>query len=220
MIKFFDILRKCPLFEGIADERLDKILHCLGASSDFYDKKYTIFKEGKPIRYIGVVLSGSVQEVQIDYFGNRSILTETRAGGIFGQAFACSGEIPATLSYIANEPSDIMLLDCNHILHTCSVNCSFHQQMIYNLMKNMANSNIELHQRIEITSKRSTREKLMAYLTLYAAKESSNEFDIPFDRQELADYLEVERSGLSAEISKLRAEGIIESNKRHFVINS
>ncbi len=220
MIKFFDILRKCPLFDGIEDENLDKILHCLSAAADFYDKKYTVFAEGKPIKYIGIVLSGSVQTVQIDYYGNRSILSEAAPGDMFGQAFACSGAIPASLSYIANEPSEIMLLDCNHILHTCSVNCSFHQQMIYNLMKNMAQGNIELHQRIEITSKRTTREKLMTYLSLYAQKTGSNEFDIPFDRQELADYLEVERSGLSAEISKLRAEGVIESNKRHFVLNA
>lgn len=220
MIKFFDVLRKCSLFDGIEDENLDKILHCLRATPDFYDKKFTIFTEGKPVKYIGIVLSGSVQAVQVDYYGNRSILTETTPGGMFGQAFACSGAIPDTLSYIASEPSDIMLLDCNHILHTCSNNCGFHQQMIYNLMKNMANANIELHQRIEITSKRSTREKLMAYLSLYAQKTGSKEFDIPFDRQELADYLEVERSGLSAEISKLRAEGILESNKRHFVLNA
>lgn len=218
MIDFFNVIRKCPLFEGIADDGLDKILHCLGAVSDFYDKKFTVFAQGKSIKHIGIVLSGSVQTVQIDYYGNRSIVAEASPGEMFGQAFACSGTVPASLSYIANQPSNIMLLDCSHILHTCTHNCGFHQMMIYNLMKDMAKGNIELHRRIEITSKRSTREKLMAYLSLYAAKAGSNEFDIPFDRQELADYLEVERSGLSAEISKLKAEGVLESVKRHFVI--
>ncbi len=218
MKKYFEIIRRCSLFDGIADEHLDKILHCLGASPDFYDKKFTVFTEGKPIKYIGIVLSGSVQAVQVDYYGNRSILSETLPGEMFGQAFACSGTVPASLSYIANQPSDIMLLNCDHILHTCSHNCSFHQHMIYNLMRDMAKGNIELHRRIEITSKRSTREKLMTYLSIYAAKVGSNEFDIPFDRQELADYLEVERSGLSAEISKLRTEGVLDSNKRHFVL--
>ncbi|MBR6513942.1 MAG: Crp/Fnr family transcriptional regulator [Clostridia bacterium] len=220
MQKYFDVLRKCPLFDGIADTGLDKILHCLGASADFYDKKFTVFAEGKPVKYIGIVLSGAVQAVQIDYYGNRSILSETGPGEMFGHAFACSGSVPASISYIASQPSDIMLLDCGHIVHTCSHNCGFHQQMIYNLMKDMANANIELHRRIEITSKRSTREKLLTYLSLYAARVGSREFEIPFDRQELADYLEVERSGLSAEISKLRAEGVIESNKRHFIINT
>ena len=88
--------------------------------------------------------------------------------------------------------------------------------MIYNLLKNVAAKNIQFHQKIEITAKRSTREKLMSYLTLQAKKAGSQSFDIPFDRQELADYLEVERSGLSAEISKLRKEGILKSEKKHF----
>ena len=135
---------------------------------------------------------------------------------IFAEAFACAevGSIPVTIT--ANEPSDIMLIDCSHILHTCSNNCGFHQQLIFNLMKSMAIKNLNFHQRIEITSKRSTRDKLLAYLMLQAKKAGSDSFEIPFDRQELADYLEVERSGLSAEISKLRQEGVIESHKSHF----
>ena len=109
-----------------------------------------------------------------------------------------------------------MLIDCNHILHTCSNNCGFHQQLIFNLMKDLAVKTLLFHQKIEITSKRTTREKLMTYLLIQAKRVNSNSFDIPFDRQELADYLEVERSGLSAEISKLRQEGILESHKNHF----
>jgi len=109
-----------------------------------------------------------------------------------------------------------MLIECNHILHTCSNNCGFHQQLIFNLMKDLATKTILFHQKIEIISKRSTRDKLMTYLMLQAKKEGSDSFDIPFDRQELADYLEVERSGLSAEISKLKKEGIINNQKNHF----
>ena len=109
-----------------------------------------------------------------------------------------------------------MLIDCSHILHTCANNCGFHQQLIFNLMKDLATKTILFHQRIEITSKRSTREKLLTYLAMQAKRVGSNSFDIAFDRQELADFLEVDRSGLSAEISKLRREGILESTKNHF----
>ena len=109
-----------------------------------------------------------------------------------------------------------MLIDCSHILHTCSNHCGFHQQLIFNLMKDLASKTIMFQQRIEITSKRSTREKLMTYLILQARKVSSDSFDIPFDRQELADYLEVDRSGLSVEISKLRNEGVIECKRNFF----
>ncbi|MBQ3183673.1 MAG: cyclic nucleotide-binding domain-containing protein, partial [Clostridia bacterium] len=112
MIKFFDVLRKCPLFDGIEDENLDKILHCLGASSDFYDKKFTIFTEGKPIKYIGIVLSGSVQAVQVDYYGNRSIVAQLGHTQLFGESFACAGVSSLPVSVTAVEECQIMLIDC------------------------------------------------------------------------------------------------------------
>ena len=212
----FPILRRCSLFQQIEDSDLLTMLNCLGAKIEFFDKKYTIFVEGNPAKHIGVVLSGSAQIIQIDYYGNRSIVSGIEPGEVFAESFACA-EIPAIpVTVIANEPSEIMLIDCDHILHTCSNNCGFHQQLIFNLMKGLATKNILFHQKIGITSKRSTREKLMEYLMLQAKKADSSSFDIPFDRQELADYLEVDRSGLSAEIIKLRKEGIIESHRRHF----
>ena len=218
MKKYLEILKKCPLFEGIAEENLLRMLTCLGARVIPFDKKYTIFAEGSAAKYIGIVLSGTVHVVQIDYFGNRSILSEISAGEVFNEAFACAEIKEMPVSVIANEPAEIMLIDCSHILHTCQNNCGFHQKLIFNLMKDLAQKTIMFHQRIEITSKRSTREKLLAYLTLQAKKTGKRSFDIPFDRQQLADYLEVERSGLSAEISKMKKEGIIDSNKNHFEI--
>lgn len=216
MKKYFEILRKCPLFYGIEEERLIKMLACLGAKVENFDRKYTIIAEGKPAKYIGIILSGSAQIIQVDYYGNRSILSSIEPSEVFAEAFACAETQSIPVSVIANEPCEVMLIDCSHILHTCSNNCGFHQQLIFNLMKDLARKAILFHQKIEITSKRTTREKLMAYLMLQAKKTGKESFDIPFDRQELADYLEVERSGLSAEISKLRNEGIIESNKKHF----
>lgn len=192
------------------------MLGCLGAKVDFFDKKYTVFAEGSPAKYIGIVLSGSVQVIQVDYYGNRSILSVMREGEVFAEAFACAETREIPVSVIADEPSEIMLIDCSHILHTCHNNCGFHQQLIFNLMRDLAVKTLMFHQRIEITSKRTTREKLLAYLTAQAKRAGSNSFDIDFDRQELADYLEVERSGLSAEISKMRKEGIIENQKNHF----
>lgn len=218
MKEFYGILKKCPLFFGIQEESLLRMLHCLGATVDFYDKKYTVMPEGKPAKHIGIVLSGSVQISQTDYYGNRSILSNVYPGELFAEAFACAELSCMPVSVIANEPSYIMLIDCSHILHTCANNCGFHQQLIFNLMKDVATKTVLFHQKIDIVSKRSTREKLMTYLNIQAKKAGSNSFDIPFDRQELADYLEVERSGLSAEISKLRKEGVLESNKKHFVL--
>lgn len=216
MKKYFEILSKCPLFRQISDNDLQKMLGCLGARVEAFDKKYTIFAEGTPARYVGIVLSGSVQISQVDYYGNRSILSNVGPSQVFAESFACAelSSVPVTIT--ANEPCEVMLIDCAHILHTCSNNCGFHRQLIFNLMKSLAEKNVMFHQKIEITSKRSTREKLMSYLMMQAKAEKSASFDIPFDRQALADYLEVDRSGLSAEISKLRKEGVLRSRKNHF----
>ena len=209
-------MKKCPLFSGIADENLLRMLNCLGARVELFDKKYTVMAEGSPARYIGIVLSGEVQISQTDYYGNRNLLGAMGVSEVFAEAFACaeSGSIPVTVT--ASEASEIMLIDCSHVLHTCHNNCGFHQQLIFNLMKDLAKKTIVFHQKIEITSKRTTREKIMTYLAMMAKEKGSDSFEIPYDRQELADYLEVERSGLSAEISKLRSEGVIESEKRWF----
>ncbi len=216
MKKYLEILKKCPLFAGISDEELLTMLSCLGAHVESFDKKYTIFAEGSPATYIGIVLSGSVQIIQIDYYGNRSILSNLGEAQVFAEAFACA-EMPALpVSVIASEPCEIMLIDSRHILHTCENHCKFHQKLIFNLMKDLASKTILFHQKIEITSKRTTREKLITYLTQIAKEAGSSTFRIPFDRQELADYLEVERSGLSAEIGKLKKEGILETEKNYF----
>lgn len=216
MKKYLETIKKCPLFNEIADDHLLKMLTCLGARVIAFDKKYTILLEGSAADHIGIVLSGAVQVVQVDYDGNRSILSELGPSELFAEAFACAQVRSIPVSVIASEACEVMLIDCGHILHTCSNSCGFHQQLIYNLMKDLATKTLQFHQRIEVTSKRSTREKLLTYLTIRSKQTGSRRFEIPFDRQELADYLEVDRSGLSAEIGKLRREGILESHKRYF----
>lgn len=216
MQKYIKILLKCPLFSGVDESRLEAVLECLGAKVVSFDKKYTVMAEGTPAKYIGIVLSGSAQITQTDYYGNRRILGNIGATELFGEAFACAEVRSLPVTVIAGEPCEIMLIDCKRLMHTCSNSCGVHQQLIFNLMKDLATKSIMFHQKLEITSQRSTREKLMAYLMMQAKRAGSSSFDIPFDRQELADYLEVDRSGLSAEISKLRKEGVLECRKNHF----
>ena len=216
MKKYLEVLKNCPLFKNISEDNLPTMLSCLGAKTEIFDKKYTIMAEGTPAKYIGIVLSGSAQIIQVDYYGNRSILSSLEPSQVFAEAFAAAEIKSIPVSIVANEPSEIMFIDCTHIMHTCSNNCGFHNQLIFNLMQDIAAKTILFHQKIEIISKRSTREKLLTYLSFYSKKTGSASFDIPYDRQELADYLEVDRSGLSAEISKLRSEGLLNSYKKHF----
>lgn len=218
MKKYLNVLKKCPLFFGIEDEDLLRMLGCLKAVVEKFDKKYTIFAEGTKAKYVGIILSGSAQTVQLDFYGNRSIIKNIGVSEIFGEAFACAEVDSLPVSVIASEQCEVMFINCSHILHTCTNNCGFHQLLIFNLMKELAIESLKFHQRIDVTSKRTTREKLLAYLNAQSKFFGSNSFDIAFDRQELADYLEVDRSGLSVEISKLRKEGIIDCRKNHFVL--
>lgn len=215
---YLEQIKRCQLFDGISDDKLILLLQCLGAKIENYDKKNTILSEGKPAKYIGIVLEGAAQIQRVDYYGNRSIVGNISASQIFGEEFACAGLEQTPVKIVSTAPSKIMLIDCNRVLNSCSKSCSFHRQLIYNLMRGLAGKNIDFHQRIEITSKRTTRDKLLAYLMLCAKKEGKRSFTIPFDRQELADYLDVDRSGLSVQIGKLRNEGIISCHKNHFEI--
>lgn len=218
MKKYIPVLKKCGLFEEIEEENLTAMLECLGAKVFSIEKDMTVFQEGSPAKYIGLVLSGAVQMVQDDFYGNRTIVTRIEKNGLFGESFACAGTMALPVSFVASQSGEIMLIDCSRITNTCCNACSFHKQVIFNLLHLVARKNLDFHQKIEITSKRTTREKLMTYLLSVAKQTNSNSFTIPYDRQALADYLGVERSAMSAEIGKLRKEGIIECQKSNFTI--
>lgn len=216
MQKYFEILEGCPLFDGIERQELLALLDCLGANVTEVKKHQTIFSEGDPARYVGIVLAGCVQIEKLDFYGNRSIMTQALPGELFAESFACAGAARMPVSAVATEDSSIMLVECRRITIGCSNACGFHSRLISNLLQIVARRNLQLNQKIEITAKRTTREKLMAYLLAQAKLQGADSFRIPFDRQALADYLQVERSAMSAEISKLRKEGILESTKNHF----
>lgn len=218
MKDFFDILRECPLFDRIGDESLKEMLGCLNAKERSYKKGDAVFAEGDKAKYLGIVLEGSVQLVRVDYYGNRSILANIEPPQLFGEAFACAGMKSLPVDAVAATDTRILLLDAQRIARPCGNACPCHAQTILNLLHIVAKKNLVLHQKIEITSKRSTREKLMTYLLLQAKKAKSHTFTVPYDRQELADYLEVDRSGLSAEISKLRNEKVLECRRSTFTL--
>ena len=216
MKKYLEILRHCPLFEDMTEQDFLSILSCLSAKHASYLKEQTIFAEGDSSHYFGIVLSGAVQIMQIDYYGNKSIVAKLEPSQVFGETFAYAETQTMPVDVIACEPTEVLLIDARKITKSCPNACSFHNQIIFNLLKIIAKKNLIFQQKIEITSKRSTREKLMTYLLLQAKLQNSNQFKIPYDRQELADYLEVDRSGLSAEISKLKKEGILDCKKNFF----
>ena len=216
MKKYYPIMERCSLFHGIHMDDLSAMLGCIGGRVMSFSKGHAVFREGDPATHVGLVLSGAVRLVREDYYGNRSIVAHIGPTELFGETYACAGIASMPISVVADEDSQVLLMDCRRITVSCSNACAFHSRMIYNLLRLVASKTLVYDQKIQITSKRTTREKLMTYLLQQAKLHGSNQFTIPYDRQELADYLEVDRSGLSTEISKLRREGILESEKNHF----
>ena len=218
MKKYLEVLQGCPLFRGIQPEDLSAMLACLEPRVVRAARHQPILREGEPAVWVGILLSGQAQVVREDYDGNRTILTQLEPGALFGESFACA-EVPALPeSVTAVAPAEAMLLDCRRITASCCNACTFHSAVVFNLLKVVAAKNLRFHEKLEITSKRTTRERLMTYLLAQAKAHNSRQFVIPFDRQALADYLSVDRSGLSSEISKLRAEGVLDCCRSSFTL--
>ena len=219
MDKYFEILKSCALFVGIEEKDLLSLLSCLAAKIVHFDKNRIVFRNGDAISSFGIVLSGQVQIYQEDYFGNRSILGNAGPGGLFGESFAFAEIKELPVSVITATESELMFIDCGRLASPCVNACSFHSRLIRNLLNIISGKNVALTQKIEFTSKRTTREKLLSYLSSEAQKAKNNSFEIPFSRQELADYLSVDRSAMSAELGKLRDEGVLNFQKSRFELS-
>ena len=216
MEQYFERLKTCPLFEGIAEPELPGMLSCMQAHVHACAKNQAVLREGDPAGTIGIVLSGGIQVEKTDYYENRTLLARLEPPELLGEAFACAGVQQLPVSVIAVQDSEVLLIPCKRILTTCANCCEFHTRVIYNLLRIVASKNLMLNQKIEFLSKRTTKEKLMAFLLAQAKQNGSRTFSIPYDRQALADYLGVERSAMSAELSRLRREGKIDFYKNQF----
>lgn len=216
MEAYFDILSQCPLFAGICRQEMERMLGCMGGKITDIAKGNPVFLEGDPAEFVGVVLSGKVQILRSDYYGNRSVLAVVSPGDLFGEAFACAGVETLPVSAIALQTCTVLLLDCKRVLTGCANACPYHSRLVQNLLQGIAQKNLMLTRKIRCMSQKTTREKLMEFLLEQAKQQESAEFVIPYDRQALADYLGVERSAMSAEIGKLRKAGLIESDGSWF----
>ena len=218
MKEYFAVLEKCALFCGITPQELEAMLCCLDVKTRDYTKNQTIMSEGTKALHIGIVLSGEVDIIKEDYFGNRNIVTSVGEAEMFAEAFALSGTELMPVSAVAKSDCRIMLADCKKMISTCTNSCGFHNKLIENLLLATARKNLILNRKLEILSKRTIREKLMTYLLSEAKRKGSDTFTIPFDRQSLADYIGAERSAMSAEISKMQKERLIISDRSRFTI--
>ena len=214
--KYYDIFKKVPLFEGIPHDSIKKMLGCLGTAVKSYEKDEILLQAGSAVTGIGIVLEGCAQIIKEDVYGHRSIMANIQAGDIFGEVFVCAGLKKSPVAVVAATDTVVMFIGFDRIVTVCPNACSFHTTLIQNMLRLIAGKNLMLNKKIDYLLIRNLRERLSAYLLERSKLTGSAQFDIPFDRSELADYLNAERSALSRELGRMKDEGLIDFYKNSF----
>lgn len=211
-------LKTVMLFHGMDDIEIENSLKELNASKKNYKKRDTILHAGNRTDHICLVLSGSVTIENNDIWGNRTILSNISAGDFFAETYAILTPEPMLVDAVANEDSSILFLDFRKLVKHSDPLTVSQQKLLRNLLLLSSRKNLMLSDRSFHTSPKSVRGRVMAYLNSVSFKTGSREFDIPFDRQQMADYLNLERTALSKELGRMKNEGLIEYKKNHFCI--
>lgn len=216
MEQYFTLLLHSQLFKGVRQEEIRSILQCLGAAKRGYKKGEYIYQIGDTASSVALLLRGEVHIQHEDYWGNQTIISEITPGVLFGETYALLPNAPLTVNALAVTDCTVLFLKAFNIISPCEQACGFHNILIRNLVTALAGKNLMLTGKLEHMAQRSTRNKLLSYLSLQSIKAGSSSFEIPFNRQQLADYLAVDRSAMSNELGKLRDEGLLEFDKSHF----
>ena len=209
MESYLDLYTQTPLFAGVEPQELLPLLECLQAQKRTCPKGTAIFAEGDPAHTLGIVLTGRVNTVYEDLLGGRSIIGAMKPGQLFCDAFACSTEQRMPVSVVAQVDSAVLLIDIQRVLHTCVHACRQHQRLTENLLHILADKYVALNLKMIHLSGRTTRRKLLSYLSEQMRLAGGGPFAVPFNQQELADYLFTDRSGLSTEWNRLKKEGVL-----------
>lgn len=216
MKNYIHILKRTKLFAGVGDDEISAMLSCLGARLYNYKKGEYVLHQGEHLSDIIVLVEGNLHIQKDDYWGNRSILGQVDVGEMFGEAYVAPESGALLNDVVATENSTVIFFDVRKIITTCSSGCRFHSVIVQNMFFAISDKNRKLVQKLGHMSKRTTREKLISYLSEESKKQNSSNFTIPFNRQQLADFLSVDRSAMSNELCKMRDEGLIEFDKNYF----
>ena len=216
MKKYIPVLKRTKLFSGVGEEDISSLLSCLGARKKEYKKGEYILREGEHISDIFILVEGKIHIQKDDYWGNRSILSVISVGEMFGEGYAAPESGALLNDVVAVEDSSVIFFDVKRILTTCSSACRFHNMIVQNMFFAISDKNRKLVQKLGHMSGRTTRTKLISYLSEEAKRQGSSAFTVPFNRQQLADYLCVDRSAMSNELCKMRDEGMIKFEKSRF----
>ena len=218
MKQYLPLLKACPIFDRMNEDEMLRMLSCLDAKIIPYERGRIILHQGDEPRCFGVVLKGIVHVMRIDDEGNHTIVAPVEQGDLFGETFSCAGAKALPVSVAAAQDCEILLLEHARVITGCRNGCMAHSLLVTNLMRIIAQKNLMINEKLSIITRRTTREKLMAYLRAQQRRTGSKRFSIPFDRQALSDYLVVERSAMCAQLSRLKKEGLIDYCKNEFEI--
>lgn len=218
MKKYIPVLRRTQLFAGVGDEEILTMLDCLQVKAHSFRKGEYVFRQGEHIDDICILAEGRLSIQRDDYWGNRSIINMVETGEMFGEAYAAPGSEVMMNDVAAVEDSAVLFFNVKKILTTCSSACRFHSLVVQNLFFAISEKNRKLMRKLTHMSRRTTREKLLSYLSDEAKRQGRSSFEIPFNRQQLADFLSVDRSAMSSELGKMRDEGILTFQKNRFAL--
>lgn len=216
MNQYIPILQETQLFEGCGKEDIEAMLGCLQARLRTYKKGSFVLRQGERLDKIMVLAEGKLHIQRDDHWGNRSIINIITPAEMFGEAFAAPDSGALLNDVLAVEDSVVFLFDLNRIITVCSSACRFHSMVVQNLFFAISEKNRKLVQKLGYMSERTTRGKLIAYLSDEAKRQNSSAFSIPFNRQQLADYLSVDRSAMSSELCRMRDEGLLRFDRNRF----
>lgn len=216
MKELIPILKRSWLFAGVTDKEIETMLSCLDAKVRTYKKGEYVFRQGEHIDQIALLAKGELYVQQDDYWGNRSIIHDVGVGELFGEVHLAPESGTLLTDVVAAQDSTVAFFNVRRIITTCSNACRFHTAVVQNLFFSISEKNRQLVQKLGHMSRRTTREKLMSYLSEESKRHGCDSFTIPFNRQQLADYLSVDRSAMSSELSKMRDEGLLEFEKNQF----
>lgn len=218
MKEFITVLKHTQLFSGVCDDDISAMLGCLNATQKTLKKGEYVFRQGEHLTDITVLVEGRLHVQHDDYWGNSNIINTVEVGEMFGEAYVTPDSGAVLNNVIAVEDSSVMFFDARKIITTCSSACRFHSMVVQNLVFAISDKNRKLVQKLGHISKRTTREKLMSYLSQESSERRSSTFVIPFNRQQLADFLSVDRSAMSNELCKMRDDGLIKFEKNKFTL--
>ena len=206
------------LFDGILPEERELMLGCIGFHVGTFRKGEILAFEAEHIKHVGIVVSGCVDMIKEDLWGNRTMLVRIRKDEVFGETFACGSDTLSVVTFVVSEDARILFLPFERVMHNCTRDCRFHHRLIENMVRVIADKNRDLMRKVEVVSKRTIREKILSYLSIQAQAQGERYFEIPLGRVELAEFLCVDRSALTRELVKMKGEGLIDYDKNRFRI--